>query len=208
MRHPQEYAFTRGDIISSDTGVVPPDRYLELTNEYCVPQSTAKFARHARDSYLVGALARINLNYQQLHPRAQQAARTLGLEPPCYNPFMNTVAQVVETVHQAEEGIDLIDRLLASGIEEAEISVPVKVGRGIGAVEAPRGLLIHDYTYDAAGSIVAANMVIPTNQNHASIQHDLAALVAGYHDGDPDELRQRCEMLVRAYDPCVSCSTH
>jgi sulfhydrogenase subunit alpha len=208
LKHPEEYAFIRGVIFSTDTGAAPLDRYLEIANEYCVPHSTAKFAKHASNPYAVGALARVNNNYEQLRPLAKKAASELGIEPICSNPFMNNMAQVVETIHQVEEGMDLIDQLLEAGLREEEITVPVREGRGIGAVEAPRGLLIHDYSYDEHGSIVKANCVIPTNQNHANIQHDLEMLVASNLDKDEDELRLLCEMLVRAYDPCISCSTH
>jgi coenzyme F420-reducing hydrogenase alpha subunit len=208
LKHPEEYAFIRGYISSTDTGTATLEQYLDITNEYCVPQSTAKFTKHVRESYAVGALARINNNYEQLNPLAKKAASELGLKPICYNPFMNNIAQVVEVIHEAEEGLDLIDRLLRTGIQDEDIIIRVKPGRGIGAVEAPRGLLIHDYTYDDNGNIVKANCVIPTNQNHANIQHDLEALVPHYLDKGENELRLLCEMLVRAYDPCISCSTH
>ncbi len=208
LKHPQEYAWIYGYISSTDTGLATLDQYLEVANEYCVPHSTAKFAKHARESYAVGALARINNNYEQLNPMAKMAADELGLKPLCCNPFMNNIAQVVETVHVVEEGIDLVEQLLRIGIQEEDIVVPVKAGRGIGAVEAPRGLLIHDYTYDENGYIVEANCVIPTNQNHANIQRDLEVLVPRYLDRGENELRLLCEMLVRSYDPCISCSTH
>ena len=208
LKHPEEYAFTCGAISSTDTGIAALEQYLDITNEYCVPHSTAKFTKHARKSYAVGALARVNNNYKQLNPMANTAANELGLKPLCCNPFMNNVAQVVETIHEVEEGINLIDRLLGVGLREEEIITPVKAGQGIGAVEAPRGLLIHDYTYDESGYIVAANCIIPTNQNHANIQHDLEALVPLYLDRGEGELRLLCEMLVRSYDPCISCSTH
>lgn len=208
LKHPDEYAFVRGNISSTDTGIATLDEYLDITNEYCVPHSTAKFTRHALESYAVGALARINNNYEQLNPLAKKAANELGLKPICYSPFMNNVAQVVETIHEVEEGIDLINRLLGIVIREEDIVVPVKAGQGVGAVEAPRGLLIHDYTYDNNGHIVKANCVTPSNQNHANIQHDLEALVQRYLDKSENELRLLCEMLVRAYDPCISCSTH
>ena len=208
LKHPDEYAFVGGYISSTDTGPATLEQYLDITNEYCVPQSTAKFTRHDRESYAVGPLARINNNYDQLNPLAKQAADGLGLKPLRYNPFMNNTVQIVETIHEVEEGIGLIDRLLQIGIHEEAIVVPVKAGRGIGGVEAPRGLLIHDYTYDENGYIVKANCVIPTNQNHANIQYDLEALVPRYLDKGEDRVRLLCEMLVRAYDPCVSCSTH
>lgn len=208
LKDPKEFAFISGDISSTDTGITPISDYLSVTNEYCVPQSTAKFTKHARGSYAVGALARINNNYDQLRPVAKRACDRLGLKPVCHNPFMNNVAQLVETVHVVEEGIEMIDRLVDRGLEEEERSVKVREGRGVGAVEAPRGLLIHDYTYDAAGDMVAANCIIPTNQNHASIQHDLEALVPRYMDRGEEHVRLLCEMLVRSYDPCISCSTH
>lgn len=208
LKHPEEYALIRGYPSSTDTGLATLEQYADIANEYCVPHSTAKLTKHARESYAVGALARVNNNYEQLNHLAKKAANELGLRPLCCNPFMNNTAQVVETIHVVEEGVDLVDRLLRIGVQEEESVVPIRAGRGIGAVEAPRGLLIYDYTYDENGYIVEANCVIPTNQNHANIQHDLEALVPRYLDRDENELRLLCEMLVRSYDPCISCSTH
>ncbi len=208
LKHPDEYAFIRGDIASTDTGIASPDRYLEIAREYTVPHSTAKFARHARESYAVGALARFNNNSGQLSSRARQAAEVLALKPPCFNPFMNNVAQVVETIHEVEESLEVIDRVMKSGLHREEAHVPVRAGRGVGAVEAPRGLLIHDYTYDEKGFITRANLIIPTNQNHASIQQGLEAFLPALLDREEPEIRRLCEALVRSYDPCISCSTH
>jgi coenzyme F420-reducing hydrogenase alpha subunit len=208
LKHPDEYALTRGLICSTDTGTTPLDQYLDITNEYCVPHSTAKFTKHVRESYAVGALARININYEHLNPLAKKAAAELGLKPICCNPFMNTTAQIVETIHEVEEGQYTIERLLQSDVREEKISVPVKTGQGIGAVEAPRGLLIHDYRYDESGRIVRANCVIPTNQNHANIQQDLETLVQNNLSKSEKNLKLLCEMLIRSYDPCISCSTH
>lgn len=208
LKHPDEYALIRGSICSTDTGTVSLDQYLDTTNEYCVPHSTAKFAKHVRESYAVGALARININHDQLYPLAAQVANELGIQPICCNPFMNTLAQIVETMHEIEEGQNIVKRLLENGIKEEKFAVEFQAGQGVGAVEAPRGLLIHDYSYDNTGHIVKANCVIPTNQNHANIQHDLESLVQSNLTKSKDSLRQLCEMLIRSYDPCISCSTH
>ena len=208
LKHPDEYALIRGSICSTDTGTVSLDQYLDTTNEYCVSHSTAKFAKHVRESYAVGALARININHDQLYPLAAQVADELGIQPICCNPFMNTLAQIVETMHEIEEGQNIVKRLLENGIKEEKFAVEFQAGQGIGAVEAPRGLLIHDYSYDNTGHIVKANCVIPTNQNHANIQHDLESLVQVNLNKSEDSLRQLCEMLIRSYDPCISCSTH
>jgi len=208
LKDPKEYAFISGQIASTDAGIAPLDKYLEVTNEFCVPHSTAKYTRNKRDSYMVGALARFNNNYDQLLPRAKKAAKELGLSAPCHNPFMITVAQVVETIHALEDSINLIDKILARGLKEENNAVKVRAGRGIGAVEAPRGILFHDYTYDASGILTKANCIIPTNQNHNNIQKDLEALVPRLLNQPEDKVRLNMEMLVRAYDPCVSCSTH
>ena len=91
---------------------------------------------------------------------------------------------------------------------EAPRKVRPKAGTGVGAVEAPRGTLFHKYTYNENGLCTAANVCIPTNQNHANIQLDFEALLPKVLDRNEAEIRLLLEMLVRAYDPCVSCSTH
>ena len=208
LKRPDEYAFIGGDIASTDTGTAPVTNYLEMTNEFCVPQSTAKFSKHNRDSYMVGALARFNNNHTQLLASAKKAAEELGLKAPCYNPFMNNVAQLVESIHCVEDALTLIDQLVARDIKPEKPVEKVKSGRGIGAVEAPRGILFHDYTFDEKGILTEANCVIPTNQNHNSIQKDFEALVPQILDRPQEEVGHILEMLVRAYDPCISCSTH
>ena len=208
LTDPAEYAFISGDIGSSDAGVTPVDKYLEVTNEFCVPHSTAKYTKNKRDSYMVGALARFNVNHGQLLPLAAKAAVDLGLSAPCHNPFMITVAQVVECVHAAEDSVRIIDELLSRGLKEEPNEVKPKAGRGIGAVEAPRGILFHDYTFEEDGVLAKANCVIPTNQNHNNIQKDMEGLVPVILGRTEDEIRLTLEMLVRAYDPCISCSAH
>jgi len=208
IRMPDEFAMYEGSVVSSDAGPMPLDRYKEVVNEFVVPHSTAKHARWHRNSYMVGALARVNNNYEMLHPQAKAAAEALGLKTPCYNPFMNNIAQVVEAAHSVYDACDIIDELLEKGIEREEFTVEPKAGRGIGVVEAPRGILFHDYTYGDDGRIVSANCVIPTNQNHESIEDDFRELVPQIMDQPQDDVRQTLEMLVRAYDPCISCSTH
>lgn len=209
ITHPERYAFYEGDIKSSDTGeTLPPSRYKEATNEYIVPHSTAKHARWHRDSYAVGALARVTNNYEQLHPAAKEAAEALGFSLPCYNPFMNNVAQVIETVHCVEDSILLIDQILERGLEPEEPHVEPRAGEGVGVVEAPRGILFHHYEYDDHGKCVKANCVIPTAQNYGNIDRDLQAFVPQLLDKPKEDITLNLEMLVRSYDPCISCSVH
>ncbi|MGV8084063.1 MAG: Ni/Fe hydrogenase subunit alpha [Coriobacteriia bacterium] len=184
--------------------------YRSCTNEWVSAQSTAKFTRNRLDSYAVGALARFNVNYDRLRPEAKAAAVALGMAPICTNPYMNTVAQVVEVVHSAYEGLRLIDELLDSGLADEGLVQPARFASGASAVEVPRGLLFHDYSYDDEGMCTRANCIIPTNQNHANIQNDFTALLPQLLAADKTEaeIGLAFEMLVRAYDPCISCSTH
>ncbi len=184
--------------------------YLGITNEFVVPQSTAKHTRNRLRSYAAGALARFNVNYDQLHPEAKKAAEALGLSPICTNPYMNSVAQVVECVHAVHESVRMIDELLEEGVVEEGLVQPTRFGSGVSAVEVPRGILFHDYTYDDEGLCVRANCIIPTNQNHGNIQLDFEELVPQLLEAGAaeDDIALKLSMLVRAYDPCISCSTH
>ena len=218
--HPGEYAIYEGDLATTEMdGVLSTRDYKEIVREFHVPHCTAKHARHKGDSYMVGALARTNINFDRLNEQAKSAARALNFKVPCYNPFMNTVAQTVEMAHCLYDSIKIIDHFLDRGInyEEATSSWPrnsewpglkVNAGTGVGAVEAPRGTLFHEYTIDEKGVIQSANCVIPTNQNLANIDLDLKAMIPEILDRPKEEITLQAEMLVRAYDPCISCSTH
>lgn len=209
LTHDDEYALYDGDICSSDGGTFPVEDYLSVTNEFVVGHSTSKHARHNRESYMVGALARWNNNYKHLSETARIGAETLGLKPKCYNPYMNTVAQVIEVVHCMEDSIRIIDELLGRGLKaEKPNQTPTRYGRGIASTEVPRGILFHDYTYDNRGQIVAANCVIPTGQNLANVDADMQKLVPEIVNKTKPEITHHLEMLVRAYDPCISCSVH
>ena len=198
-------------MVSTDGVVRPASEYLEMTNEYVVGKGTSKYCKLSRESFAVGALARFNNSHGCLHTEASEVAADLGLEPVCHNPFMNNAARVVECVHATLEAIRLIDVLTAPGDQgPARADFNPGVGVGVGVVEAPRGILYHCYEYDADGRVVKADCVIPTTQNHANIQHDLDDLVPQFvSDTMTDEdLELLCSMLVRSYDPCISCSVH
>lgn len=191
--------------------------YKNVTNEFIVPYATAKRTRWHRDSYAVGALARFNLNHEKLHPKAKQAANVLNLKPKCINPYFNTVAQIVECVHCVEDAIRIVETVWQNGINYDEIVVPdinelgklpQRAGEGVGAVEVPRGLLIHHYECDERGIFRNANCVIPTNQNTHNIELDMLKLVPEIINKSQKEITLALEMLVRAYDPCISCSVH
>jgi coenzyme F420-reducing hydrogenase alpha subunit len=208
LRKPEEYCFIDGEIASSDGGSWPVERYREITSEYLVAYSSAKRTKHQREAYMVGALARFNISFDRLHPRAKAAASALGIRPKCTNPYLNTAAQVVEIVHCVEDAARILDQLLAQGIAWEEPAKPTRLsGEGVGACDVPRGTLYHNYRIED-GKIAAANCIIPTGQNLANIEADMRALVPKILSRKPEEITLALEMLVRAYDPCISCSTH
>jgi coenzyme F420-reducing hydrogenase alpha subunit len=211
---PPTYTFYHGGITSTDLKgtPLPVSKWHDVANEFVVEQSTAKWAKWHRDTYAVGALARFNNNYELLSPMAKDAAKTFGLTKGCCNPYMNTVAQLVECFHIIETTIGMIDRLLTKGLKDETCLSGgkkfTKPGRGAGCVEAPRGILFHEYEFDKNGNCVAADICIPTGQNHANIQKDFEKLLPEILDQSEKDIRLKLEMLVRAYDPCISCSTH
>jgi coenzyme F420-reducing hydrogenase alpha subunit len=208
LRRDDEYCFIDGEIASSDGGSWPVESYREITNESLVRHSTAKRTHHKRGEYMVGALARFNINHDKLHLKAKSAAATLGLKPRCTNPYLITVAQVVEIVHCLEDAIRLADLLLARGITWEDPVPPARLsGEGTGACEVPRGTLFHNYVIED-GKVAHANCIIPTGQNLNNIEADMRSLVPSLLDRNTEEITLSLEMLVRAYDPCISCSTH
>jgi coenzyme F420-reducing hydrogenase alpha subunit len=210
LRNAGEYAFYEGDLYSSDTKKTTKQiDYRNLIKERMVDYSTSKHCGATRDCYMAGALARFNNHHEMLHPRAKKAAEALGLRAPCYNTFMISHAQVVEAVHCYEEALHLIDVLLEGDYKTDEKpGEPTRMaGRGVGACEVPRGLLIHDYTYENC-RIAGANLIIPTGMNLANMDADLRAFAPKVFGKGPKEAELLMEMLIRAYDPCISCSCH
>jgi coenzyme F420-reducing hydrogenase alpha subunit len=213
-----EYPLLTGEIGSTDGLRLDKKDYLKLTNEFVVPHSSAKHTRASRASYMVGALARLNLNFEKLHPKAKDVAKIFKFKPKVTNPYLNTLAQLIECFHFLEDSLCLIEEFkkngldynqeLVVGLNESQ-KIPVKSGNGVGAVEVPRGILFHNYEIDGEGKIIKANCIIPTGQNLANIEQDMKKLVGEIlKDKSQEEITLLLEMLVRAYDPCISCAAH
>lgn len=203
-----DYAYFGDLILSSHGDITPVHHYREKIKERVEPHSSAKHCTSNKDTFMVGALARVNNGYQYLSDGAKTVAAALDFAPPVTNPFLNTVAQLVETVHCVEDACAVIDTLLTNGLTPEPPVVQVREGHGVGAVEVPRGTLYHEYSVDRDGRITDANLIIPTGQNLANLESDMWALAPEVLPKGADAARLAMEMLVRAYDPCISCSTH
>ena len=153
-------------------------------------------------------LPRVHLSHDKLTGTALDIYKEHSDMVDPRNTLSNNFCQALELVHDVERGIEVIDTLLSNGLEEEGLAeFEVHEGRGINAVEAPRGLLYHDYSFDDNGSITKANIITPTAQNAANIEKDIRVIAAN-HVGEDAELMNSIEVMIRAYDPCISCSVH
>jgi sulfhydrogenase subunit alpha len=208
LRHPDEYPYNDGRIVSTDGLDLAPGDWGEAFEEHHVEGSNALHARtHDGRVYLLGPTARITLAGDRLHPLAAEALAAAGLADQIrVNIHRSIVARAVELLHACAEARDLIDGYRPP----AEPRTPFAPRAGVAAwsTEAPRGLLHHRYEVDEAGHVTAARIVPPTSQNQGAIEADLAAFAPRVLDLPHAEATHRLEMLIRAYDPCISCATH
>lgn len=208
LSHPNEYAMNEGRIVSSRGLDIAVKDYEQTFVEEHVAHSTALHSVRAdrHTSYIVGPLARVNLNFKQLMPLARDAAENSGINWPSCNPYAGIVARAVELVHACEESLQIINSYQQQ--ENGTAECPVRAGEGCAATEAPRGLLYHRYRINEKGLVEFAKIVPPTAQNYRRMEDDLRLLIPQILKMTDDEIVTRCEQLVRNYDPCISCSTH
>jgi len=203
------YGYMGDHIAVSDGTLTDVHEYKSVTNEYVVPYSHAKFSAYEGKPFTVGALARVNLFGDLLHGAAKTVAKRLGFVTPVHNVFHNTTAQFIELVDSIEDSILTINAILAD-YDAAEPTPEIKPRAGWGAagIEAPRGTLYHAYAFDADGRCTDVDIITPTCQNLAAMERDIRAMVEANPDFSDEEIHFHSEIIVRAYDPCISCSVH
>jgi coenzyme F420-reducing hydrogenase alpha subunit len=208
-------ALRKEDLFAINDGIIISSRGLNLeTREY------PSFFRERQESYgmakksftgqgntfMVGALARMNLKFNQYHEETRKIMEEIGITIPDTNPYHNNLAQALEIYDGALECLRLLDEIRPR--KEAPV-VRIRGGEGLAVTEAPRGLLMHFYRIDKQGTVEKANLVTPTSHNFANIEKDLHSLATQFPEDDElGDLRLKCAQLVRAYDPCFSCSVH
>ncbi len=216
LHHPDEYPFNEGRLIASDGLDIDIADYHKHFREIHVPHSTALHGRYFPGGYaegeegipyLVGPLARLNLNQAQLPQAVRDNLAKTGISFPSRNMFHSIIARAVEIHHALLEAIDILEQYEPDDTPCAKVTP--KAGIGYGCTEAPRGILWHRYELDEKGKVLSATITPPTSQNQARIEQDLkASLQAHGLDRPDDELRLHGEKVIRNYDPCISCATH
>ena len=208
LRHPAEYPFNEGRIVSSDGLDLAPWAWDEAFVEEQVEGTNALHAR-TKDGgvYLLGPAARVSLDADRLHPLAAEALAETGLAGRIRtNIFWSIAARAIELLHACAEARDLVDAYVPPA--EPAVAWTPRPGRAAWATEAPRGLLWHRYEVDEGGRIAGAQIVPPTSQNQAAIEQDLRLFGPAVLGLPKEEATVRVEQLVRSYDPCISCATH
>jgi sulfhydrogenase subunit alpha len=173
-----------------------------------IPHSHAEGYRFSgtQEDYLVGALARLNLNADVLHLRTRTDAAEAVSVFPSDNIYHNNLAQAVEILQCVDDAIDILETLRVG--EEKPVRREARAGAGAALIEAPRGLLYHSARVNAEGIVEDYDVVVPTAQNQINIENDLRYHFEQNLHKDDEDLRLDAEGIIRAYDPCMSCATN
>lgn len=207
LRHPDEYPMNEGDLVSSQGLAISIDCFEGYFNEFQVPYSNALHCLLQGKPYLVGPLARVNINYDRLPAPIHHHLNHLGISFPSQNMAHSILARAVEIYYCVLEATRILE-----SYAYPELSHPIiqaRAGVGYGCTEAPRGILWQRYEMSDSGHVKSARIVPPTSQNQARIEEDLRISLTQFGLNQPDDaLRAYSEMIIRNYDPCISCSTH
>lgn len=202
-----EYGVLHGEVRSSKRGALS---VKDFETGYLEGQAKHSNALHShtvnKTTYLVGPLARLNLNHEQLTAAAKRALQSAKVSLPILNPYKSLLARAIELVQFFDEAIQLVKAYDPTGPAHEELKL--HEGEGASATEAPRGLLYHRYKVDAKGLITFAKITPPTAQNLPRIEADLFNLAPKLVELSEEQATRTAEDLVRAYDPCISCATH
>jgi coenzyme F420-reducing hydrogenase alpha subunit len=207
LRHPEEYAMNEGQMVSSKGIDATPDDFDDFFEEHQVQYSNALHSKvKGRGPYFLGPLARVNLNLDRMSADLIAVARETGIPWPNSNPYTSIVARALEVLYATDEAVRVIEAYQPPPAPAATFAV--RSGRGRAITEAPRGSLYNSFETDEHGLISSARIVPPTAQNQARMEADLRELAPDLIQHSQAEATRLCEIAIRNYDPCISCSTH
>jgi len=200
-----EYSFIEGDVKSFSGSSFQAKEYKKYLKEKTVSYSTAKHVTINGKSFLVGPLARLNINHRLLSEDAKKALKRVKLNMPSYNIFSANLVRAIEIVHCIDRAREILESLQLK--KESIVKARLKASEGISATEAPRGVLYHHYRLSKAGNITYVNIIPPTTQNVKNIEDCMKQFLQNINLPKKRMILE-LERLIRAYDPCFSCSAH
>lgn len=204
-----EYPFYDGDVVSSEGLRIPADKFEANFQELQKQNEVIKKVEHQGKSYMIGAIARVNINREKLNPAAYEYLKSLDLKFPDYNPFHNILAQMAEAIHCVAEAEKLLKEFLHLDMDNILTKeYEIKEGVGAAAVEAPRGTLYYHIEVDSRGYVKNLNIITPTAQFLANLEDDIAEYLKTVINLEGKEREKKLRAFIRAYDPCISCAVH
>ncbi len=202
-----EFNYLDGPLKSSAGLNVSEKKYFDFLEKTAIPYSQATGYKFKGDTYLVGSLARLNLNKEALHKNTKKDCAKYLKVFPSFNVFHNNLAQAIEVVHSIDDSIDIITNTVFK--QEEPIKIEYKDCEGVGVIEAPRGILFYKLKIDKEGNVKEGDIITPTQQNQINIELDIKALVQkSLNTLSKEQIQLEIEKLIRSYDPCISCATH
>jgi len=207
LHHDDEYPFNEGRLISDNGLNIAISEFEKHFKEMHVDHSTALHCLLDGKPYLVGPLARLNLNADQLPDEVKAVIQKLKVQFPSKNMFHSIIARAIEIYFSLLEAEKLLTNYEPT--DQSYITFKPKPGIGFGCTEAPRGILWHRFEMDDKGCVTKAIIVPPTSQNQPRIEQDLKDSLINFGlNNTKDQLQLHAEKVIRNYDPCISCATH
>jgi len=208
LRNDSNYDFLVGDVINSSGKRISEENYHAFMNSVIIPYSQAEgyVFSDTKEDYLVGALARVNLNKDLINKRTSNDAEKYLRIFPSNNVYHNNLAQAIEILNCVDDAVEILNTIHI--VPEKIISSAPTAGIGVGVIEAPRGTLYHKVEVDAKGLVSDYDVIVPTAQNQINIENDLKKYFQENLSKEKDVLRLEAEKIIRAYDPCMSCATN
>jgi sulfhydrogenase subunit alpha len=208
LRNDARFDFLEGDVVNSNGKRIARSEFKNYLQYVRIPHSHAEGYRFSdtQEDYLVGALARVNLNQEHLHPRTREDIAFPLSAFLSNNIYHNNLAQAIEILQCVDDAIDILETIQL--VDEKPVRDPAEAGTGVGLIEAPRGLLYHMAKVNEEGLVEDYDVIVPTAQNQINIESDLKDYFNSNLDKDEETLRVNAESIVRAYDPCMSCATN
>jgi coenzyme F420-reducing hydrogenase alpha subunit len=208
LRNDSQYDFIEGEVINSQGKHIPENQFHNFLKSVVIPysQSEGYVFSGANEDYLVGSLARLNLNKDLLNPKTVESVKTYLSLFPSNNIYHNNLAQAIEILQAIDDALDILTTIKL--IPEKPITSVPRSGIGVGVIEAPRGTLYHLADVDNQGVINRYDVIVPTAQNQINIENDLKIYFQENLYKNEDTLKLEAEKIIRAYDPCMSCATN
>ncbi len=219
LENDETFPLHTGEIVTNTGLRFPQEKYEDFITEYFHKDSTAKFATIEGKEFMTGALARVNNSFGKLSDRTKKLIKKYKIPVPSTNLFHNNITQALEILHWTERAIAILEtndfvpeKVKIPKLELLDSSLRNEEYRGIGTIEVPRGILFHDYKFNKSGVLKEANIITPTVQNLADMEINVQIYLNEVLEKEPnkkkEELQLEIEKMIRAFDPCFSCSTH